>query len=143
MPKPRISSDDPQVVRLLVVDDDPIIRETLHQFFSNEYECDTADRAEQALEILEYQHYDAIITDISMPGVGGVQLLKRIQARRVTTPVIVISGNGDEFRDLFMEMGAFAYFTKPFRLLELELAVRQAVARCQQLSTSTNLNLAE
>ncbi|SRR6266852_5601083 len=143
MPKPSISSNDPEVVRLLVIDDDPIIRETLHQFFSNEYECDTAERAEQALEVLDYQQYDAIITDISMPGVGGVQILKRIQARRVTTPVIVISGNGDEFRDLFMEMGAFAYFTKPFRLLELELAVSQAIARHQRLRTRADLNLTE
>ncbi len=143
MPKPLTTSGDAHVVRLLVVDDDPIIRETLQQFFSNEYDCDTADRAEQALEILEYQHYDAIITDISMPGAGGVQILKRIQARRVTTPVIVISGNGDEFRDLFMEMGAFAYFTKPFRLLELELAVSQAIARHQRLRTRADLNLTE
>jgi len=75
MPKPRISSNDPEVVRLLVIDDDPIIREILHQFFSNEYECDTAERAEQALEVLDYQQYDAIITDISMPVVGGVQIL--------------------------------------------------------------------
>ncbi len=143
MSEPRTGSDDPHVVRLLVVDDDPIIRETLHQFLSNEYECDTADRAEQALEILEYQHYDAIITDISMPGVGGLHILKRIQARQLATPVIVISGNGDEFRDLFMEMGAFAYFTKPFRLLELELAVSQAIARHQQLHTGADLNLKE
>lgn len=143
MPKPLPTSGDPHVVRLLVVDDDPIIRGTLQQFFSNEYDCDTADRAEQALEFLDYREYDAIITDISMPGVGGLHILKRIQARELKTPVIVISGNSDEFRDLFMEMGAFAYFTKPFRLLELELAVSQAIARHQQLRTGADLNLKE
>jgi DNA-binding NtrC family response regulator len=116
---------------LLVIDDDPIVRETLQKVFSQSYECDTADRAEQALECLEFQDYDAIITDISMPGVGGVQILKHIQARHSKTPVIVISGNGSEFEDLFMEMGAFAYFTKPFRLEKLELAVTQAIAQHQ------------
>jgi two-component system, OmpR family, alkaline phosphatase synthesis response regulator PhoP len=78
-----------------------------------------------------------------MPGVGGLHILKRIQARELRTPVIVISGNSDEFRDLFMEMGAFAYFTKPFRLLEVELAVSQAIARHQQLRTGADLNLKE
>src|ERR1700730_17453473 len=90
---------------LLVVDDDRVIRETLRQGFSTMYECHTADRAEQALECLEFQDYDAITTDISMPGVGGVQILRRIQARHLTTPVIVISGNGEQFEDLFLEMG--------------------------------------
>jgi DNA-binding NtrC family response regulator len=93
------------------------------------------------LEVLNYQQYDAIITDISMPGVGGLHILKRIQVRQLKTPVIVISGSGDEFRDLFMEMGAFAYFTKPFRLRELELAVSQAIARHQQRRAGGNLNL--
>lgn len=112
-----------------MVDDDPLIRETLHQVLSLTYECDTADRAEQALECLEFQEYDAVITDISMPGVGGDQILKRIRSKHSTTPVIVITGNGDQFKDLFLEMGAFAFFTKPFRLEELELAIGQAIAQ--------------
>jgi DNA-binding NtrC family response regulator len=120
---------------LLVIDDDRIIRETLSQVFSERYECDTADRAEQALECIDFQHYDAIITDISMPGVGGLQILRRIQARHIATPVIIISGNGDEFRDLFMEMGAFAYFTKPFHLEDLELAIGQAIASNERFNT--------
>ncbi|HYX28236.1 MAG TPA: response regulator [Pyrinomonadaceae bacterium] len=118
--------------RVLVIDDDHVIRETLHHVLSQSYECDTADRAEQALECLEFQDYDAIITDISMPGIGGVQILKRIQVGSLRTPVIVISGNGTEFEDLFMEMGAFAYFTKPFRLEELEKALIDAVAKHRQ-----------
>ena len=112
---------------LLIVDDDPTIRDTLDRLFADKYECDTADRAEQALELLEVKEYDAIITDVSMPGVGGVQILKRIQARHRTIPVIVISASGDQFKDLFLEMGAFAYFSKPFRFEELESAVVQAL----------------
>ena|SRR5437588_7865882 len=120
---------------LLIIDDDQIIRETLSQVFSQEYECDTADRVELALECIAFHHYDAIITDISMPGVGGLQILRQIQAQHIATPVIIISGNGDEFRDRSMEMGAFAYFTKPFRLEDLELAITQAIARNERLNT--------
>jgi DNA-binding NtrC family response regulator len=125
-------SGETSMATLLVIDDDSTVRETLRKVFSQSYECDTADRAEQALKYLEFQDYDAIITDISMPGVGGFQILKHIQARHSKTPVIVISGNGSEFEDLLMEMGAFAYFTKPFRLEKLELAVTQAIAQHQQ-----------
>lgn len=113
---------------VLVIDDDPVIRKTLQRLFSKEHECETADGSEQGLASLELEDYDTIITDVSMPGVDGLQILKRIQARHLRTPVIVISGNGDQFRDLFMELGAFAYFTKPFRFEELESAVIQAVA---------------
>src|SRR5713226_5636282 len=108
------------IAKLLVVDGDRIIRETLHELLSVIHECHTADRAEQALECLEFQNYDAVITDISMPGVGGFQILKRIPARHSAIPVIVISGNCDQYRDLFLAMGAFAHFTKQFHLDELE-----------------------
>ncbi len=112
---------------LLIVDDDPIIRDNLRRLFADKYECDTADRAEQALELLEVHKYDAVITDVSMPGAGGLAILKRIQARHLTIPVIVISATGDQFKDLFSERGAFAYFSKPFRFEELESAVAQAL----------------
>ena len=117
---------------LLVIDDDPTVREILQKAFSQSYECDTADRAEQALECLEFQDYDAIIAGISKLDVGGVQILRHIQARHSKTPVIVIAGNGSEFEDRLMEMGAFAYFTKPFRLEKLELEVTQAISQHQQ-----------
>jgi two-component system OmpR family response regulator len=96
---------------LLIVDDYPIIRDTLCRLFADKYECDTADRAEQALELVEIHEYAAIITDSSMPGADGAQVLKRIQARALPIPVIVISASGDQFKDLFLEMGAFAYFS--------------------------------
>ena len=122
---------------LLIVDDDPTIRNTLCRLFADKYECDTADRAEQALELVEIHKYAVIITDISMPGVGGVQILKRIQARVLPIPVIVISASGDQFKELFLEMGAFAYFSKPFRFDELELAVIQALDSQDKLRVRT------
>jgi DNA-binding NtrC family response regulator len=112
---------------LLIVDHDPIIRDNLRRLFADKYECDTADLAEQALELLDVQRYAAIIADISMPAGPGVQILKRLLARRPTTPVIVTSTSGDQLKDLFLETGAFAYFSKPFRFEELESAVAQAV----------------
>ena len=121
---------------LLVVDDDNMIRETLHDFFlSNHDECHTADRAEQALAFLEFESYDAILTDIDMPGLSGRELLHRVKEDHPTTPVIVISGIASvEEAGALIEMGAFAYFTKPFKLEEIEAAVNKAVAHHRELS---------
>jgi len=119
---------------LLLIEDDRVVREMLETLFSSSHECHTADRAEQALEFLEFQTYDVVITDITMPGLGGVEILKRIKLRHAT-PVIVISGRADQYRDIVLKMGAFACFSKPFPLGELEDAVNKAIAHRQQLTS--------
>jgi DNA-binding NtrC family response regulator len=120
---------------LLIVDDDNLIRDTLHELLSTSHECHTADRAEQALAYLDIETYDAVLTDISMPGLSGRELLRYIQAKHSATPVIVISGMSDEgdAKEL-IDAGAFAYFAKPFKLDEIEAAVDRAIARHQELS---------
>ena len=120
---------------LLIVDDDILIRDTLHELLSVSHECHTADRAEQALAYLDIETYDAVLTDISMPGLSGRQLLSYIQAKHSATPVIVISGmsEGDEGREI-IEAGAFEYFAKPFKLEEIEAAVNRAISRHQELT---------
>lgn len=120
---------------LLIVDDDNLVRDTLHELFATSHECHTADRAEQALAFLDIETYDAVLTDISMPGLSGRELLKYIQAKHPATPVIVISGmpDGADGKEL-LDLGAFAYFTKPFQLEEIEEAVDRAIARHQELA---------
>jgi DNA-binding NtrC family response regulator len=120
---------------LLIVDDDSLIRDTLHELFSENHECHTADRAEQALAYLDIETYDVVLTDIAMPQLSGRELLKHIQTKHPATPVIVISGlsNEADARSL-MDMGAFAYFAKPFKLEDIEDAVARAIARHQELA---------
>src|SRR5712664_3050830 len=103
--------------RILIVDDDDAIRGTLYDLLSDRYECHTASMAEEALQYVEVENYDAILTDIAMPGLTGVELLKKIQEHDSATPVILISGKGSEedSKDL-LALGAFAYLTKPFNL---------------------------
>jgi DNA-binding response OmpR family regulator len=114
---------------LLIVDDDAAIRGILYDLFSDRYECHTASMAEEAFQYLEVEHYDAIITDIAMPGLTGVELLKRVQLRDEQTPVILISGKGSEQDSKsLLALGAFAYVTKPFNLAEIEETVERAVA---------------
>jgi DNA-binding NtrC family response regulator len=120
--------------KILVVDDEPGIRRFLIDLFSGNHQCDTADRAEQAFEYLEVEKYDAIITDVSMPGLGGIAVLKRIKERHPETPVIVISGRvSEEDAKTIAEMGAFAFFAKPFNLDEVQDALVRAIAHRQRL----------
>jgi len=112
---------------LLLIDDNPAIRQMLDSLFSSTHECQTADRAEQALEYLKYRKFDVVITDVSMPGLGGVEVLQRIKSEHEGTQVIVISGRPDEYRDKVLEMGAFAFYGKPFSLTEIEASVASAI----------------
>jgi len=115
---------------ILMVDDDDAIRALLYEALSEKYECHTASTADEALQYLEVEDYDAILTDIEMPGLDGISLLKRVQLRDADTPVIFISGKGTETdRQRLIDLGAFAYLTKPFHLDEVEKIIEQALAR--------------
>lgn len=119
---------------VLIVDDDILVRDTLHAFLSLLHECHTADRAEQALAYLGIETYDVVLTDLSMPGLSGREILNYIQEKHPATPVIVISGLPDGgYGHEVLEMGAFAFFTKPFNLDEIEEAVDRAIALHQEL----------
>src|SRR5207244_11093446 len=109
-------------------DYDDAIRGMLFDLLSDKYECNTASMAEEPLQYIEIEKYDAILTDIAMPGLTGVELLKKIQEHDSTTPVILISGKGSEQDPkALLDLGAFAYVTKPFNLDEIEQVVERAV----------------
>jgi DNA-binding NtrC family response regulator len=113
---------------ILIVDDDAVVRGLLLEVLSESYQCNTASTAEEAIEHLNIERYDAVLTDIAMPGLNGIGLLQRIKSRGLNTPVIVISGSGDEQdSQSLLKLGAFAYLTKPFSLDQMERVVKQAV----------------
>ena len=113
---------------ILIVDDDDAVRDVLYDLFSEEHMCHAADTAERALAYLREQTYDAVITDISMPGLSGVELLGYLRAEQPDTPVIVVSGIGDrEHAEGLMRLGAFDFILKPFTLEAVEQSVTRAL----------------
>lgn len=113
---------------ILVVDDDEVIRDTLYELLSEEYDCQTAQTAEQALARLEVDNYDVVLTDISMPGLSGLELLGHVRQKYPNTPVIIISGISDkEHAQGLIRLGAFEYLLKPFRLEVVEKTVKRAL----------------
>jgi DNA-binding NtrC family response regulator len=113
---------------ILVVDDDTVIRDTLCELLSQDYSCQTADTAEEALAKLQAQPFDVVLTDISMPGLNGKELLNRLVELYPGIPVIVISGLSDqEQAESLISLGAFDYLLKPFRLEVVEKSVKRAI----------------
>ena len=112
---------------ILIVDDDPQW-DVLYDLFADRHVCHAAATAEQALSYLAEEHYDVILTDISMPGLSGVELLGRVRESRPGVRVIVITGidDGEHARGV-LRLGACACLSKPFRLEEVEGAVAGAL----------------
>jgi len=117
------------MAEILVVDDDDIIRDTLCELLSQDHACQTAATAEEALTKLESQLFDVVLTDVSMPGLSGLDLLNRVVQLYPGTPVIIVSGMSDEEQaQSLIRQGAFDYLLKPFRLEVVEDSVRRAIA---------------
>ena len=113
---------------ILVVDDDETIRDMLYDLFEENHRCHVADTAERAISYLETEHYDVILTDISMPGLSGLELLGYVRQSQPETPVIVITGIQDqEHAQGLLKLGAFDFLLKPFRLETVEDRVEKAI----------------
>ena len=120
--------------KILVVDDDDTIRDTLYELLSEEYLCQTAETAEKAFARLEADSYDVVLTDISMPGLSGLELLGHIRQKFPNTPVIMISGIGDQdHAQSLIKLGAFDFLLKPFSLDVVEKSVKRAVEYNERL----------
>jgi DNA-binding NtrC family response regulator len=103
--------------RVLIVDDDPALLEALPEALRlrmSSVTVDTADSAAAALDRIAAWDYDAIVTDIKMPGMDGLALLSVIREKRPATPTLLITGHGEGDLGLrAMEGGAFEYIAKP------------------------------
>ncbi len=120
-------SDGP--VRVLVVDDDPGVRYTLREILASEgLAVDEAADGAEALARHEAQPAALVVTDLRMPRMDGMELLRRLVARPPSPRVVVITAHGSERQAVeAMKAGAYDYFRKPFETGELVLVVRRAV----------------
>lgn len=113
---------------VLIVDDDEVVRDTLFDLFSEQHLCHAAPSVESALAFMDVESYDVVLTDISMPGLSGLELLGIVRQRQPDVPVIIISGIDDRAHaEGLIKLGAFDYILKPFRLEEVEASVGRAV----------------
>ena len=115
------------VKKMMIVDDEETLTYSLYQSFilaQNNYEIVTAASGEEASQKLEDSKFDLVITDISMPGMSGLELLTLIKARYPDTEVIVMTayGSDDKMEDA-IKRGARYYIEKPFEIKEIKQLV--------------------
>jgi putative two-component system response regulator len=114
--------------RLLIADDDVGVRGVLRDFLSGEYECESVGSAEEALAILGRGEFRLVISDISMRGMSGIELIPHVLKLSPDTLIIMVSGSQDvESAVGAMRAGAFDFILKPFDLEHVEMAVRRAL----------------
>src|SRR5262245_17623387 len=129
------------MARILIVDDEASLRETLSIMLRNEgYQVDVSEEAERALQILAEQVYDLVITDMAMPGMDGLELLKKIKQLAPDTEVMMMTAYGStESAVEAMKKGAIDYLLKPFRNEDLKRSVRQTIEKVSLLQENVRL----
>jgi two-component system, NtrC family, response regulator HydG len=125
LPDTRMASSS----RLLIVDDDPDTRDTLGTVFSDAgHECELAADGHTALELVRRQRFSAILSDVVMDGMDGLELLARVKETHPALPVVLITAVGGVEQALeAVKGGAFSYLIKPCASDELQRVVSLAI----------------
>lgn len=117
------------MANILIIDDETPIRNSLREILElEEYEVEEAKDGIDALTTFKRKKFDAVICDIKMPKMDGMEVLERLAALNSDTPVIMISGHGDiETAVEAVKKGAFDYISKPLDLNRLLITIRNAL----------------
>ena len=112
----------PEVLRVLVVDDNAsLLRFLVSAFSANGCTVTQAAAAEQALALINEQSFDLVVSDIKMPGLSGLDLLRAVKGKEPATPVVLITGNPSVNSAVFgLRHGAYDYLPKPFSIREVQ-----------------------
>ncbi|MEP6707244.1 MAG: HD domain-containing phosphohydrolase [Pyrinomonadaceae bacterium] len=114
--------------RILIVDDESDIRGVLSDLLNEEYECTEASSAAEALAQLRIADYELVISDITMPGMSGLEMIPHVKEIAPETVVVMISGMQTvESAIEALRVGAFDYLMKPFDLRQVEAGVKRAL----------------
>jgi cyclic di-GMP phosphodiesterase len=113
---------------ILIVDDELEITEILADLLSEEYDCYRAASAEEALVFLQESDFELVISDITMPGMSGLDMIPHVKSFSPNTVVVMISGMQTvESAIGALRLGAFDYVMKPFDLRQVEAVVKRAL----------------
>ena len=123
--------DRRETIRVLAVDDERPTRLLMERELPRAgFRVEVAESGEDALATIRTKDFDVILLDLRMPGVGGMEALRRIRESEATAEVVILTGHPDvETAIAAMKLGAYDYLTKPFKLAELEQVIRRAAER--------------
>ena len=126
-------------MKILVVEDESNIAHRVKMTCTDEgFSCDIAENGIEALEMMKFYEYDAVILDLILPDIDGFEVLSRVRKIKNTTPVIVLSGlNAVDDKVKCLSIGADDYLTKPFSKVELLARIYAIVRRTSGHSSSS------
>lgn len=134
-----------EYVKILVVEDEAMMRNLLLKILESEgYRVALASSAQEALEILERERFDLMLSDVKLPGMNGFELLEKVKSRWDDMAVIVMTGYGDAYtvKEALMK-GADEYLSKPFKSHEVSLIVERAYWRLLSVRNSHDKSAVE
>ena len=131
--------------RILVVEDDPDISHLLEiHLRDNAYRVDVVGNGLDGLERASKRPYQLIVLDLMLPGLGGLELCRRLREQTITVPILMLTARTSEIdRVLGLEMGADDYLTKPFSIMELQARVKAILRRVDISANQQQADLGE
>lgn len=128
-------------IQILVVDDENGPQEVVRiALASRGFQVKIAKNGHQACQMFDAEHYDLVLTDLKMPGMNGIELLKQIRERSPETIVIFMTGYASLNSAIeAVREGAYDYLTKPFQIEELYIVVKNAVERIKLIKENKKL----
>lgn len=128
------------MLKLLVVEDNRSLLESIKQILSDEYEVDTSDNGDDGLFLALQNIYDAIVLDVMLPGMDGFEIVQKIREANINTSVLFLTAkDGLEDRVRGLEMGGDDYLVKPFQAPELKARIRALLRRSGLLSRDSKI----
>ncbi|MBB2482766.1 response regulator transcription factor [Bacillus sp. APMAM] len=122
-------------MKLLIVEDNIDLLESMKKILSDEFEVESATDGEEGLFLAFQNIYDAIILDVMLPGMDGFEILKKLRADRIMTPVLFVTAKDAlEDRVKGLEIGGDDYLVKPFQAPELIARIRALLRRSGSLT---------
>ncbi|BCC97594.1 two-component response regulator [Bacillus cereus] len=127
-------------MRLLVVEDNASLLESIVQILRDEFEVDTAINGEDGLFLALQNIYDAILLDVMMPGMDGFEVIQKIRDEKIETPVLFLTARDSlEDRVKGLDFGGDDYIVKPFQAPELKARIRALLRRSGSLTTQQTI----
>ncbi len=115
--------------RILVVDDEPLVRQTLNLCLREDYEVTTVSSGEEAIRLATEQAFPVVLLDLCMEGLSGIETLRRLkQIRELQNVIILTAHQSTESAIAAVNLGAFNYLTKPFERTHLKAVISRGFA---------------
>ena len=119
-------------MKILVVDDEALLVKGIRFNLQNEgYEVITGSDGLEAVQAVQTQHPDLVVLDVMMPKMNGIEVLQKLRAEKVSTPIMMLTAKGETFdKVLGLELGADDYMVKPFDAKEVVARIKAVLRRC-------------